>query len=129
MSFYVHFHIWLRCFSFLKIFYFLIFLLFRAAPMANGGSLARGLIRMLPPAYTTAHGNTRSLTYWVRPGIEPATSWFLVGFVATVPWRELLYWFLNLLGENLFSLQDILLINLLFLLWNVVFIFFCWAYS
>ena len=28
-----------------------------------------------------AHGNTRSLTHGVRPGIEPATSWFLVGFV------------------------------------------------
>ena len=31
--------------------------------------------------YTTAHGNTGSLTQWTRPGIEPATSWFLVGFV------------------------------------------------
>ena len=31
--------------------------------------------------YTTAHGNTLSLTYWARPGIEPETSWFLVGFV------------------------------------------------
>ena len=31
--------------------------------------------------YITAHGNTRSLTQWVRPGIEPATSWMLVGFV------------------------------------------------
>ena len=31
--------------------------------------------------YTTAHGNARSLTHWVRPGIEPATLWFLVGFV------------------------------------------------
>ena len=33
------------------------------------------------PTYTTAHGNTRSLTHWARPGIEPTTSWFLVGFV------------------------------------------------
>ena len=31
--------------------------------------------------YTTAHSNTGSLTYWMRPGIEPATSSFLVGFV------------------------------------------------
>ena len=31
--------------------------------------------------YTTAHGNTGSLTHWVRPGIEPSTSWLLVGFV------------------------------------------------
>ena len=31
--------------------------------------------------YTTVHSNTRSLTYWARQGINPATSWFLVGFV------------------------------------------------
>ena len=31
--------------------------------------------------YTTAHSNARSLTHGARPGIEPATSWFLVGFV------------------------------------------------
>ena len=30
--------------------------------------------------YTTAHGNARSVTHWVRPGIRPTTSWFLVGF-------------------------------------------------
>ena len=30
--------------------------------------------------YTT-HGNARSLTHRARPGIEPATSWFLVGLV------------------------------------------------
>ena len=31
--------------------------------------------------YTTAHGNTGSLTHWVSPGIEPATSWILVRFM------------------------------------------------
>ena len=31
--------------------------------------------------HTTAHGNTGSLTRWVRPGIEPASSWMLVGFL------------------------------------------------
>ena len=41
-------------------------------------------------AYTTAHGNSGSLTHWARPGIEPETSWFLVGFVSTAPQRELL---------------------------------------
>ena len=30
--------------------------------------------------YTTAHGNARSSTHWARPGIKPATSWFLVRF-------------------------------------------------
>ena len=39
--------------------------------------------------YTTAHGNSRSLTHWSRPGIEPATSSFLVRFVSTAPWWEL----------------------------------------
>ena len=33
--------------------------------------------------YTTAQGNTRSLTHWVRPGIEPAS--ILVGFISTAP--------------------------------------------
>ena len=43
----------------------------------------------LPVTYTTAHSNARSLTSWVRPGIEPTTSWFLVWFVSTAPWWEL----------------------------------------
>ena len=28
--------------------------------------------------YTTAHGNSRCLTQWVRPGIKPMSSWILV---------------------------------------------------
>ena len=35
--------------------------------------------------YTTVHGNTRSLTHWVRPGVEPKSSWMLVGFITTEP--------------------------------------------
>ena len=31
---------------------------------------------------TTAHSNTRSLTHWARPGIDPASLWILVGFVS-----------------------------------------------
>ena len=31
--------------------------------------------------YTTVQGNTGSLTHWVRPGMEPTTSWLLVGLV------------------------------------------------
>ena len=44
-----------------------------------------------PVTHTTAHGNARSLTYWVRPGIEPVSSWMLVGLVTTEPepWWEL----------------------------------------
>ena len=47
------------------------------------------------PAYTTAHGNAGSLTHWVRPGIEPEASWFLVGFISTGPRWELPFPFLN----------------------------------
>ena len=50
--------------------------------------------------YATAHGNARSLTQWARPGMEPATSWFLVRFVSPAPWRELqvffFFFFLNI---------------------------------
>ena len=103
------------------LFYFIcFFFFFRAAPEAYGCSQARGWIRDVTPGhwpmpepqqqlgiqavsttYTTAHGNARSLTHWARPGIEPATTWFLVGFVnhgawtgtppsvfSTVRWRE-----------------------------------------
>ena len=35
-------------------------------------------IRAESVTYTTAHGNARSLTHRARPGIEPATSWFLM---------------------------------------------------
>ena len=38
-------------------------------------------IRATSVTYTTAHRNAGSLTHWARPGIEPATFWFLVGFV------------------------------------------------
>ena len=55
--------------------------------------------------YTTAHINTRYLTPWVRPGIEPVTSWFLVVFVSAAPQWELLYWHLlnpsSVLGAGL----------------------------
>ena len=37
-------------------------------------------IRAMSVTYTPAHGNTRSLTHGARPGIEPVSSWILVGF-------------------------------------------------
>ena len=46
-------------------------------------------IQVASATYTTAHSNTRSLTHWARPGIGPATSWFLVGFVSAAPRQEL----------------------------------------
>ena len=42
------------------------------------------------PVYPTGHSNARSLTYWGRSGIEPTSSWILVGFLSTKPQRELL---------------------------------------
>ena len=39
--------------------------------------------------YTTTQSNARFLTHWGRPGIKPATSWFLVGFVSAEPRWEL----------------------------------------
>ena len=39
--------------------------------------------------YTAVHGNAGSLTHWVRSGIKPTTSWFLVRFVSAAPWWEL----------------------------------------
>ena len=38
---------------------------------------------------TTAHSNARSLTHWVRSGIEPLSSWVLTGFITTEPRWEL----------------------------------------
>ena len=71
---------------------------FRASPTACGGSQARGGIGATAAGLRhshsnagsepclrptpTAHGNARSITCRVRPGIEPTTSWFLVGFLS-----------------------------------------------
>ena len=75
---------------------------FRGTLKAHRGSQARGLIRAVAAGlhhremrvesvtYTTDHSNAGSLTHWARPGIEPETSWFLVGFVTTEPQGELL---------------------------------------
>ena len=47
-------------------------------------------IRAVSATYTTTHGNSRSLTHWVRLGIEPSSSWILVRFVTTEPRWELI---------------------------------------
>ena len=74
------------------------FCLFRVAPAACGASQARGWtgaaswwpkpqpqpqqcgIWVLSVTYSTAHGNTGSLTHWARAGIEHESSWILVWF-------------------------------------------------
>ena len=65
----------------------------RATPVAYGSSQARCQFRAasaglhhsrssvgLSRVCDLHHSNTRSLTHWVRPGIEPTSSWILVGF-------------------------------------------------
>ena len=63
---------------------------------------------------TPAHGNTRSLTYWVRPEIKGVTSWILVGFISAAPQWELLaflnimklldhYWYIQRLTSSAFE--------------------------
>ena len=72
-----------------------------AAPVTYGSSQARGETGAAAAhlchshshtgsaTYTKAHSNTRSLTHWVRPGMEPTSSWILAGFVSAAPQREL----------------------------------------
>ena len=38
-------------------------------------------IRAMSATYTTAHDDDGFLTHWAGLGIEPSTSWFVVGFV------------------------------------------------
>ena len=79
------------------LFFFAFCLFKRAVPAAYGASQASGSnqsyscwpmpqpkpcqIRSASATYTKALSNARSLTHWARPGIEPETSWFLVGFI------------------------------------------------
>ena len=65
-----------------KIFFFA----FKGHTCSILGFLGRGRYSFQP---IHSHSNTESLTHWVRPGIEPATSWFLVRFVSTAPQQEL----------------------------------------
>ena len=83
----------------------LLLLLFRAAHMAHGNSQARGQIRATAACLHHSHSNVGSklhlgltpqltttldpLSRWVSSGIEPASSWILVGFISAVPQQEL----------------------------------------
>ena len=95
-------HILLTLISIHIILFWGVFFSFLATPTAYWGSQARGRIRATAVSHSHSHSNARSeprlrptpqLTAmlnpnWVRPGIEPATSWFLVRFVSAVPRRE-----------------------------------------
>ena len=65
------------------------FFFFRATLVAYGSCQARGQSGAVAASLHHSHSNARSLTHWVRPGIETATSWFLVRFVSTAPRWEL----------------------------------------
>ena len=83
-----------------------LFFLFRAIPTAYGSSQARDPIGVAASSlcHSYSHSNLGSephlrpavqfmatpgsLTHWARPGIEPAASWILAGFVTTGPQRE-----------------------------------------
>ena len=105
MKFHLHF------FLFLSFFFFVCLFVFRATPVAYGSSQARGGIFVgskrriravavgLHHRYatcTTAHSNAWSFTHWARPGIKPASSLTIVGFITTAPPWELLGLVLNL---------------------------------
>ena len=55
-------------------------------------------IRATSSIYTTAHSKATSLTHWVRPRIEAASSWIPLG-VATTEQQWELPWFLILIQE------------------------------
>ena len=79
---------------------FCFILLFKAVSKAYGSFQARSCsfqpipwpkqlwIWAVYAIYTTAHSNIRSPIHWVRPGIEPASSWILVRFISTAPQWE-----------------------------------------
>ena len=67
--------------SCLFLFLFLFFCLFRATPMAYGSSRARGQIGAAAASLHPSHSNVGYCTHSGRPGIEPESSWILVGFL------------------------------------------------
>jgi len=83
-----------------NLFFFFLFFL-RATLAAYGSSQANGWIWATAAAYTTARGNSGSLTHCVKPGITPASLWILVGLITTEPRQELL----NLLRYILWELR------------------------
>ena len=88
-------------------FFLLLLLFFRATPAAHEISHTRGSngnyrcwpmpqpqqheIRGVSVSYTAARSNAWSLTHWVRPGLEPTSSWLPVRFISVEPQWELQY--------------------------------------
>ena len=76
--------------SWLCFFVLFCFFLSRATPEPYGSSQARGGPRAAAAGLHHSHSNARSLTHWARPGIQPLSSWRLVGFVTSEPQWELI---------------------------------------
>ena len=60
-------------------------------------------IGAMSETYTRAHGNAGSLMNWVRPGIEPITSWLLVRVISITPKWERLNFFFNCDKRKIYS--------------------------
>ena len=58
--------------------------------------------------HTTALGKAQSLTHWVRPGIELASSWILVGFIIAEPQWELQSILIYNIGYSYHFNQDLI---------------------
>ena len=58
----------------------------------------------LQPTYITGHGNAGSLTLWASPGIQPASSWILVGVVTAELQQKLQNKFLTVFLNQVFFL-------------------------
>ena len=82
--------------------FFFFLCLFRATSMVYGNSQARGRIGATAAGLCHSHNNMSrvcdlhhsscnagSLTHWTRPGIEPASSWILVGCISAALQQEL----------------------------------------
>ena len=102
---------------FLHLFFiFLVFLSFRAAHEAYGGSQARGPIRTVAAGLHQSHSNAVSELHLQPPpqlmatrdpqppGIKPTISWFLVGFInhctTTGTLRAVIFFFFFLLFRD-----------------------------
>ena len=56
--------------------------------------------------YASAHSNARFLTHWVRPGIEPASSWLLLVFLTSwttigTPWKPFSGDFIQVIDDSM----------------------------
>ena len=82
--------LWEEIYFFLLVFFFffLFFFLFRAKLKAYGSFQPRGWIGAVAAGLPHSHSNAGSLTHWVKPGLEPTSSWILAGFITAEPQQD-----------------------------------------